>query len=172
MQYMKKIGLLFLLSFFYVALFAQSKAANESLYYYSAKGLTFVPPLSRPGIVKDGKLYIGKRKLSILFSQLNDEKLNTFFAKYKANKTSADVLSITGTVVLPIANLIITAKDGKINWWLFGAALVVNASSNILNIQAQKNLLEATIYYDKRNGFTHIYSPQQATIGITIPLTK
>lgn len=169
---MKKIVFIFFLSFLCVELLAQNKAANESLYYYSAKGLTFVPPLSRPGIVKDGKLYIGKRKLNILFSQLNDEKLNAFFKKYKANKNCADVLSVTGTFILPLANLIVTAQDGKVNWWLLGASLIINTTSNILNVQAQKNLLEATIYYDKRNGFTHIYSPQQATIGITIPLTK
>lgn len=170
---MKKNVIAFLFFLFVFAdVNAQSKVANEELYYHSAKGLTYIPPLSRPGIVYNGKLYIGKRKLTILFSQLNDEKLNTFFQKYKANKTAADVLSITGTVVLPLTNLFLTANDGKINWWLLGASLLVNGSSNILNMQAQKNLLTATIYYDKQKGYTKNFVPQQQQISFTIPLSK
>jgi hypothetical protein len=151
---------------------AQDKI-KEQLFYYSPKGLTFIPPLSRPGLVYNGHLYVGKKKLGYLFNELHDMKLDIYFMKYKANKTSADILTFVGGFALPIANIFISTNQGKINWWLLGTSVVLNGTGGYLNMQAQKNLLLASIYYDQKMGYPHnAYVPQQQSVGIAIPLTK
>jgi hypothetical protein len=151
--------------------FAQS-GVQEQLYYHSPKGLSFIPPLSRPGLVYNGKLYIGKKKLSVLFRDLHDEQLNIYFQKYKSNKTSADILSFVGGFALPIANIFISTNQGKVNWWLIGSSALLNATSGVLKIQAEKNLLLAAVYYDKKKGYADNFVPQQQRIGFTIPLGR
>lgn len=145
---------------------------TEKLYYHSAKGLTFIPPLSRPGLVYNGKLYIGKNKLQNLFSQLNDKQLNTYFKKYKANKTTADILSFVGGFALPLVNVFISTQQGKVNWYLIGTSAALNVTGNILNLHAQKNLLLAAGYYDQKKGFANSFVPHQQSIGFNIPLGK
>ncbi len=153
-------------------LFAQDKI-KQQLFYYSPKGLTFIPPFSKPGLVYNGKLYMGRKQLGPLFSTLKDEKLDFFFRKYKANKTPADVLGIVGGFALPIANIFISTNSGKINWPLLGAGILMGGTANYLNFQAQKNLLYASIYYDQKMGIQHTtYQPQQQSIGFAIPLGK
>jgi hypothetical protein len=151
--------------------FAQNKVF-EQLYYHSPKGLSFIPPLSRPGLVYNGKLYIGKKKLAILFTQLNDAQLNFYFQKYKSNKTTADVLSFIGGVALPLANVFISTNQGKVNWLLIGSSALLNITGGVLNVQAQKNLLLASAYFDKKNGYASNFVPQQQSIGFAIPLSK
>ncbi|MBX2932478.1 MAG: hypothetical protein KF781_11095 [Chitinophagaceae bacterium] len=152
---------------------AQKQQLQEQMFYYSVKGISFIPPLSKPGLVYEGKLYMGRKKLAVLFNQLNDEQLNIYFKKYKANKTVADILSFTGTFALPIANIFITANNGKVNWWLLGAGVLLSGTSNFLNVYAQKNLLMASYYFDKKNGFAFSgFVPQQQSIGLAIPLGK
>lgn len=168
--------------FFVVILIAMACSLNnlqaqdkikEQLYYYSPKGLTFIPPLSRPGLIYNGQLYIGKKKLGTLFNQLHDINLDIYFLKYKSNKTSADILTFVGGVALPIANIFISTNQGKINWWLLGTSIVMNGTGGYLNMQAQKNLLLASMYYDKKMGYPHTaYVPQQQSVGIAIPLSK
>lgn len=163
--------------FIIALLFASSQTfsqgtVTEKLYYHSAKGLTFVPPLSRPGLVYNGKLYIGKNKLQTLFNQLNDDQLNTYFKKYKANKTSADILSFVGGFALPLVNVFISTQQGKVNWYLIGTSAALNVTGNILNLHAQKNLLLAAGYYDQKKGFANSFVPQQRSIGFNIPLGK
>lgn len=167
---MRKL-LLLLLLVVSVQGFTQSKVF-EQLYYHSPKGLCFIPPLSRPGLVYNGKLYIGKKKLTGLFNQLNDEQLNFYFTKYKANKTTADVLTFVGGVALPLVNIFVSTNDGKVNWWLIGSSALLNATGNVLNVQAQKNLLLAAAYFDKKNNYTNTFVPRQQSIGFTIPLGK
>lgn len=151
--------------------FAQNKVF-EQLYYHSPKGLSFIPPLSRPGLVYNGKLYIGKKKLTTLFTQLNDEQLNFYYTKYKANKTTADILTFTGGVVLPLVNIFISTNQGKVNWLLIGSSALLNITGGVLNVQAQKNLLLAAAYFDKKNGYASSFVPQQQSIGFAIPLGK
>ncbi len=167
---MKK-WLLVLLIFISLETIAQN-TLTERLYYHSAKGLTFIPPLSRPGLVFNGKLYIGKKKLQTLFTQLNDEQLNTYFKKYKANKTTADILTFVGGFALPLVNVFISTQQGKVNWYLIGTSAALNVTGNILNMHAQKNLLLAAGYYDQKKGFANSFVPQQQSIGFTIPLSK
>lgn len=151
--------------------FAQNKVF-EQLYYHSPKGLSFIPPLSRPGLVYNGKLYIGKNKLGSLFNQLNDEQLNIYFTKYKSNKTTADILSFTGGIVLPLVNVFVSTNQGRVNWWLIGSSALLNATGGVLNVQAQKNLLLAAAYFDKKNGYANNFVPLQQSIGFAIPLGK
>jgi len=170
---MRKIVLLCIIIFGFLATTQAQQQLQEQMFYYSAKGISFIPPLTKPGLVYGGKLYLGKRKLSTLFHQLNDEQLNFFFKKYKANKTAADILSVTGTFAIPLANIIVAANDGKINWWLIGAGVLCSGTSGVLNLQAQKYLLKSAYYYDKKMGFTHAgISIQQQSIGFAIPLSK
>jgi len=170
---MKKYFVKFLLFVFISTTTQAQNKIQEQLFYYSAKGLSFIPPLSRPGLIYDGKLYIGSKKLSTLFSKLNDEQLNLYFKKYKSNKTTADILTFTGSFALPIVNIIVSANDGKLNWWLMGASILMGGTGGFLNVQAQKNLLMASLYYDKKMGYTTAtLIPQQQSIGIVIPLGK
>lgn len=164
---------LFIITLFFISsqTFSQG-TVTEKLYYHSAKGLTFVPPLTRPGLVYNGKLYIGKNKLQILFNQLNDEQLNFYFKKYKANKTTADILSFVGGFALPLVNVFISTQQGKVNWYLIGTSAALNVTGNILNLHAQKNLLLAAGYYDQKKGFANSFVPQQQSIGFNIPLGK
>ena len=168
---MKKLALFIMVVILSSQCFAQ-KTLQEQLFYYSPKGLTFIPPLSRPGLVYNGKLYIGKNKLNGLFGQLNDEQLSTYFAKYKSNKTTADILTFVGGFALPIANIFISTNQGKINWWLLASSALLNGTGGFLNVQAQKNLLLASVYFDKKMGYTSSIIPQQQTIGFAIPLSK
>lgn len=168
---MKKIVLILSLFFCCVNIYAQKKV-QEQLYYYSPKGLSFIPPLSRPGLVYKGKLYIGKTKLNVLFNELNDQQLKTYFEKYKANKTTADILTFTGGFVLPLANIFISTNQGKINWWLIGTSAVLNGTGGFLNIQAEKNLLLASTYFDKKMGYANNIIPQQQALTFRIPLSK
>jgi hypothetical protein len=152
---------------------ATSQSIQEKLFYHSAKGLSFIPPLSKPGLIYQGKLYTGKKKLSYLFYSLKDEQLNTYFNKYKANKTTADILTFTGGFALPVVNIIVAANDGKVNWWLIAASAILNGTGGFLNVQAQKNLLLAAIYHDKKMGYTSSnFVPQQQSFKIAIPLGK
>ena len=146
---------------------------KEQLFYYSPKGLTFIPPLSKPGLVYNGKLYLGRKKLAILFDTLRDDRLNYHFAKYKANKTPADILGFLGSVALPIANVFISTNSGKVNWPLIGAGVVLGGTGGYLNFQAQKHLLYASMYYDQKMNIKHTtYAPQQPSVGIAISLGK
>lgn len=167
---MKKIlGIVAIFIFSY----STAQTIQEKLFYYSSKGISFIPPLSKPGLIYQGKLFTGKKKLSYLFYTLKDEQLNTYFKKYKANKTTADILTITGGVALPLANIIVAANDGKVNWWLIAASAILNGTGGFLNVQAQKNLLLASVYYDKKMGYVNTnLIPQQHSFKIAIPLGK
>lgn len=150
---------------------AQDKI-QEKLYYHSANGFSFVPPLSRPAIVYKGKLYVGKNKLSVLFNQFNDAQMNSYFKKYISNKTTADVLSFTGSVVLPIANIFISTQQGKVNWWLIASSALLNGTAGIFKIQAEKNLMLICTYFDKKMGYAQQIIPSQQSICFTFPLKK
>ena len=145
---------------------------KEQLFYYSPKGLTFIPPFSKPGLVYNGKLYLGNKKLANLFGTLNDDRLNSYFAKYKANKTPSDIFGFIGGVALPLTNIFVSTNAGKINWPLLAAGIVLGGTGGYLNFQAQKNLLYASIYYDQKMGIPHTYLPQQQSIGFAIALGK
>lgn len=151
---------------------AQDKLKAQ-LFYYSPKGLTFIPPFSKPGLVYNGQLYIGRKRLAVLFDSLKDDRLNYHFKKYKANKTPADIIGFFTTVVLPITNLVIASNDGKINWPLVAASAALGGTGGYLNFQAQKHLLYSSLYFDQKMGIKHTsYAPQQTSVGITIPLGK
>jgi hypothetical protein len=150
---------------------AQDKI-KQQLFYYSPKGLSFIPPLSKPAIVCNGKMYLGRKQLGRLFDSLKDDRLNRYFEKYKANKTPADILSFTGSVALPIINIFVSSNAGKINWPLLVSSMLLSGTSSYLNFQAQKHLLYASLYYDNKMNQIRTYVPQQQSIGFSIPLTK
>jgi hypothetical protein len=168
---MKKVVLLCWVLMACSQLQAQDKL-KQQLFYYNPKGLSFIPPLSKPGIMYDGKLYVGKKQLEQLFKTLNDAQLNTYFFKYKKNKSAANILSVAG-YILPIVNIAVSANDGKFNWWLFGGGLLTGGVGGYFNGQAQKNLLQGVLYYDnKQKAAVTGFVPRQQTIGIAIPLSK
>jgi|GEM_PF-7058036 len=152
-------------------LHAQDKV-KQKLFYYSPKGLTFIPPFSKPGLLYDGKLYMGRKQLSGLFGRLNDDRLDRYFVKYKANKTPADILSFIGGFALPITNIFISTNAGKVNWPLLATSVLLSGTSGYLNTQAQKHLLYASIYYDQKMGNPHTFTSNQQSIGFAIPLSK
>ena len=146
---------------------------QSQLFYYNPKGLTFIPPFAKPGLVYNGKLYIGKKKLNVLFKELNDIQLYYYYDRYKANKVAGDIFSFVGSVALPITNIFVSANNGKINWWLLGAGMITGGTGAFLKAKAQQHLLMAALYYDSKmkaqQQQPNSYVPQQTTIGIAIP---
>ncbi len=168
---MKKVVLMLLVLIACNQLMAQDKL-KQQLFYYNPKGLSFIPPLSKSGIMYDGKLYVGKKQLEQLFKNLNDAQLNTYFLKYKKNKSAANILSVVG-YILPIVNIAVSANDGKFNWWLFSGGLVAGGVGGYFNGQSQKNLLQGVLYYDNNQKTAATgFVPKQQSIGISIPLSK
>jgi len=149
---------------------AQAQKAVQQQFYYNAKGLTFVPPLSKPAIIYQGKLFAGKKQLTNLFAHLNNEELNTYFAKYRKNKTAANLFWLTG-LGLSIYSLIDWRAGDKFNWYTFGAGLVCSGGSGYFNSRASLNLLNAAVVFDNATKKT-TFVPSQPKISFSIPLTR
>ena len=150
---------------------AFSQKLQEQMFFYNPKGLSFIPPLKRPALVYEGKLYVGKRKLNGLFARIDNPALTLYFKKYKANKTAADILYYAG-----VGLTIFTAVEWKNNqnfpWAIFVPGFVASGASGYLNLKAQQNLLMSAAYFQqlqatqKATGFV----PKQRNISFTIPL--
>lgn len=149
---------------------AQSNAL-EKLYYHNPKGITFIPPLTRPALVYQGKLYAGNKQLAELFKQLNHPQLNLFFKKYKTKRAIGTGFTIIGSI-LPILSLIETRETGNINWWMLGGAFVANTTGRIFHLSAQNQLLGAAAYYGQVTGTSARTFSNPNSIGITLPLGK
>lgn len=154
---------------------AQVNKMQEQLYFQGTKGLAFIPPLSRPALLYNKKMYVGKKQLQNLFLQFNNPEMMHYYVKYVNNKTAADVLSLSANFALPIANVIVTSKTGKLNWWLIGSAVATSLVGNYFNIKAQSNLMQAVAYYETLSSTTVIEKndyPIQNLFSIQIPLVK
>lgn len=148
---MRKIYLLVIGILFLLPLFAQDKI-NQQLFLQNPRGLGFIPPLSKPGIVYQGKLYLGYDQLLQLYGGFKSPEMMQYLERYKANRNAAAVLGAMGFAI-PIVNTIVSANRGKFNWYLFGASIVLGAGSTYFKSMAQRHLIESVMFFEK-NGLS------------------
>ena len=159
----------FFMGFFYGITVAQSPpiTPESQQFYYSYRGMSFVPSLTRPGLIYQGKLYTGKRSLDYLIEKVNVPECYLEYIDYKRNRTWATVLSFVGTAT-SIIGLIGTNDNRKINWYLLGGGILINGSSAVLNAVAAQHLRAVAVNLDEqKNRIGMISSPKQ--LGISIP---
>lgn len=145
---MRKLFFIVFLLFAFVNLAsAQLSELQEQLYFHSSSGLSFVPTLTKPGMIYKGKLYTGRNLQSLIY-QISDPNLEAFYKKYKRKRDVGNILVYTGTAV-GIANIFISARQASINWWIIGANALLNASGGALKNQAQLHLLQGAMYYQQ-----------------------
>lgn len=147
---------------------AQPNTPESQQFYYSPKGLTFVPSLTKPGLIYQGHLYTGKASLDYLMEKVNVPDCYLEYFDYKRNRTWATVLTFVGTAT-SIVGLIGTNENRQVNWWLLGGGILINGTSAYLNAAAAQHLRAVAVILDQQNKRTGmIYSPKQ--LGLTIPL--
>lgn len=143
----------------------------QETYYYNPRGLTFIPALKKPSIIYQGKLHVGRKQLTGLFNHLNNQELNTYFKKYKANKTASAILNIAGIGLSAYSLFDWRSSDRKFNWYTFGGGLLIGGVSGYLDTKGNENLRKAAIVFDKATSNT-TFVPVQSSISFTIPLAK
>lgn len=137
-------------------------------FYYSAKGMSFVPSLTKPGLIYQGQLYSGKARLDYLISKVNVPECYFEYEDYKRNRTWATILTFVGTAT-SIVGLIGTNENRHINWYLLSGGILISGTSAMLNAAAAQHLRAAAIILDQQNNRTGmISSPKQ--LGLTIPI--
>jgi hypothetical protein len=165
---LQKLLLIFLVSILSLSVEAQKP---QDVFYYNPGGFTFVPMLKKPAIIYQGKLYTGRKQLTGLFNYLNNEELNLYYKKYKANRTASTILTVAG-VGLSVYSLVDwRSSDKKFNWYTFAGGLVLSGASGYLDAKASENLRNAAVVFDKATRKT-TFVPQQKTITLTISLAK
>jgi hypothetical protein len=136
-------------------------------FYYSPRGMSFVPSLTKPGLIYQGQLYTGKASLDYLISKVNIPECTLEYIDYKRNRTWATVLTFVGTAT-SIVGLIGTNDNRNINWYLLSGGILISGGSAILNAAAALHLRAVAINLDQlRNRTGMISSPKQ--LGLTIP---
>jgi hypothetical protein len=148
-----------------------SQSPAQQTFYYNPKGLSFIPPLSKPSIIYQGRLFVGRKQLNALFDHLNNEQLNKYYSKYKSNKTASTVFSLAGFGLSVYSFVKWRSGDDKFNWWTFGGGLACSLTSGYFNSKANQNLLTAAIIFDEATKKTS-FVPSQPTITFSIPLSK
>ena len=147
---------------------AQPMTPESQQFYYSPKGLTYVPSLSKPGLIYQGHLYTGKTSLDYLIQKINVPECYLEYYDYKTNRTWATVLTFVGTAT-SILGLVGTNDSRQVNWWLLGSGILINGTSAYLNAEAAQHLRAVAVILDKQyNRIGMINSPKQ--LGLTIPL--
>lgn len=151
-----------------IVLQAQPITPESQQFYYSPKGLTFVPSLTKPGLIYQGHLYTGKTSLDYLIKKVNVPECYLEYFYYKRNRTWATVLTFVGTAT-SIVGLIGTNENRQVNWWLLGSGILINGTSAYLNAAAAQHLRAVALILDKQyNRIGMINSPKQ--FGLTIPI--
>ncbi|MEI8075689.1 MAG: hypothetical protein WCH78_13145 [Bacteroidota bacterium] len=172
---MKAKQLQFLVSIFFCVAgsgFVQAQAPpptpESQQFYYSAKGMSFVPSITKPGLIYQGHLYTGKSSLDYLIEKVNVPECYLAYDDYKRNRTWATILSFVGTAT-SIVGLIGTKEDRQVNWWLLGGGILINGGSAYFNAVAAAHLRDVAVILDQQNRRVGlINSPKQ--LGINIPL--
>ncbi len=137
-------------------------------FYYSSKGMSFVPSLTKPGLIYQGQLYSGKARLDYLISKVNIPECYFEYEDYKKNRTWASVLTFIGTAT-SIVGLIGTNENRNINWYLLSGGIVISGTSAMLNAAAAQHLRAVAIILDQQNNRTGMISfPKQ--LGLSIPI--
>jgi hypothetical protein len=136
-------------------------------FYYSPRGMSFVPSLTKPGLIYQGHLYSGKASLDYLIAKVNVPECYLEYIDYKRNRTWATVLTFVGTAT-SIIGLIGTNDNRNINWYLLSGGILISGTSAILNAAASQHLRAVALNLDQQKSRTGMISfPKQ--LGLTIP---
>lgn len=164
-----KIFITLILVCFCLIVVAQERpiSPESQQFYYSPKGMSYVPSLTKPGLIYQGQLYTGKRSLDYLMNKVNVPECYLEYIYYKRNKTWATILTAVGSAT-SIVGLIGTNESRQVNWYLLGGGILINGASAYLNAAASQHLKAVAVILDQQKTRTGmIYSPKQ--LGITIP---
>lgn len=163
-----------LLVFFITAFYGFTNAQSAPItpeaqqFYYSPKGMSFVPSLTKPGLIYQGQLYAGRASLDYLIAKVNVPECYLEYIDYKRNKTWATVLTFVGTAT-SIIGLIGTNDNRNINWYLLSGGILLSGTSAILNAAAAQHLRAVAINLDQQKNRIGMMSfPKQ--LGLSIPL--
>jgi len=146
-----KIVLSFALILFSFCLYAQNRPVSpeSEQFYYSPKGMSYVPSLTKPGLIYQGQLYSGKRSLDYLMENVKVPECYLEYIYYKRNRTAASILSLVGSAT-SIIGLIGTNDNRNINWYLLGGGMLINGSSAYLNAAASQHLRAIAVILDQQ----------------------
>jgi len=157
---------------FVFSIFAKSQVPpvtpESQQFYYSPKGISFVPNLTKPGLIYQGHLYTGRASLDYLIAKVNIPECYFEYIDYKTNRTWATVLTFVGTAT-SIVGLIGTNNNRRVNWYLLGSGILINGASAYLNAAAAQHLRAVAVNLDEHNNrMGMLSSPKE--LGITIPI--
>ncbi|MBY0482453.1 MAG: hypothetical protein K2Q21_13945 [Chitinophagaceae bacterium] len=165
---MRYFGLLIILICSFCNTKAQPHTPETDQFYYSAKGVSFVPAIKKPGLIYEGQLFNDKRGLDYLMAKLNKPECYLQYFEYRSNKTWATVLNILGTAT-SVVGLIGTNDNRNVNWFLLGGGILLNGSAVVLNSVAAQHLKAIALLMDQQYKHTGmISSPQNLSINIPI----
>lgn len=161
---------IFALFFLLIAqsLFAQPTSFESQQYYEGSKGISYVPILTKPALIYQGKLYNSKKQLNYLIEQLKDPTSTILYSQYRENRTWATILTVLGSAT-SIVGLLGTSNEYKINWYLLGGGLLLNGTAGALNNIAAQQLRAIAVQANIRNNSVGmIQSPNN--LQIRLPL--
>jgi hypothetical protein len=165
---MKYLVLLLLLFSLHTKLDAQPPSPESVQFYYNPSGVSYIPALSKPGLIYNGQLYNGKRRLDYLMAFLNNPHYTIYYDQYRSNRTWAGIISVLGTAT-SIVGLIGTNGSRNVNWYLLGGGLILNGTAAVLNSIAAQQLRSIAVLMDQEQRAKGIQKMPNS-IGISIPL--
>lgn len=164
---MKWIALVLLAITLQSDLWAQPPSPESVQFYYNPKGVSYIPALSKPGLIYNGQLYNGKRRLDYLMALLNNPQYTIYYDQYRSNRTWAGIITVLGTAT-SIVGLIGTNDNRNINWYLLGGGLLLNGTAAVLNNIAAQQLRSIAVLMDQEQKSKGMQkSPNN--FGISIP---
>lgn len=164
---MKWIALMLLAVSLQTKVFGQPPSPESVQFYYNPKGATYLPALSKPGLIYNGQLYNGKRRLDYLMALLNNPQYTIYYDQYRSNRTWAGIITVMGTAT-SVLGLIGTNDNRNINWYLLGGGLLLNGTAAVLNnIAAQQLRSIAVSMNQEQKSKGQLKSPNN--VGISIP---
>lgn len=141
--------------------------AESQQFYYSPRGMSFVPSLTKPGLIYQGQLFTGKTSLDYLLTKVNVPECYLEYQDYKRNRTWSTVLTFVGTAT-SLVGLIGTNDNRNINWYLLSSGILINGTAAFLNAAAAQHLRAVAVILDEQKNKTGLIQfPKQ--IGISIP---
>ncbi|HQR93676.1 MAG: hypothetical protein B7Y15_07065 [Bacteroidetes bacterium 24-39-8] len=164
---MKWIALMLLVFSLHSSLLGQPPSPESVQFYYNPRGVSYIPALTKPGLIYNGQLYNGKRRLDYLMAQLNNPQYTIYYDQYRSNRTWAGIITVLGTAT-SIVGLIGTNDNRSINWYLLGGGLILNGTAAVLNSIAAQQLRSIAVLMDQEQKSKGMQkSPNN--VGISIP---
>lgn len=164
---MKYFVLLFLVFSLTTMMHAQPPSPESAQFYYNPQGVSFIPALSKPGLMYNGQLYNGKRRLDYLLAFLNNPQYTIYYDQYRSNRTWAGIITVLGTAT-SVVGLIGTNGSRNVNWYLLGGGLILNGTAAVLNSIAAQQLRSIAVLMEQEQKSKGMQKMPN-NIGVSIP---